>query len=293
MRLRHIEVFHEVYRLGSMTQAARALNVSQPSVSKVLAHAEAQIGFQLFVREGNRLVATPEGERLYPHAQAVFAALDQTRQVATNLLEAASGNIRLAFTPALGVSVLPSLISAYKRQRKEVVFGLETLHLDGIAHALAEAGVDLGLAFEPPKLAGIAETVLREDALTLIAPAALPLPPHASLHWRDLHAMPLIRLDERSPLGQRLSATLAQHGVEPATVASAETYQVAASLVSRGLGAAVVDACTAEAAQGDGVVSRRLEPEVRYRVSLLRPEGTTPSPGVADFMRFTREQLSD
>ena len=47
MRLRHIEVFHAVYSSGSVTAAARMLNVSQPSVSKVLAHAEQQLGYPL------------------------------------------------------------------------------------------------------------------------------------------------------------------------------------------------------------------------------------------------------
>ena len=45
MRLRHIEVFHAVYNCGSITGAAKLLNVSQPSISKVLAHAEQQLGF--------------------------------------------------------------------------------------------------------------------------------------------------------------------------------------------------------------------------------------------------------
>ena len=50
MRLRHIEVFYAVYTTGSITNAAMILYVSQPSVSKVLGHAEMQLGFQLFVR---------------------------------------------------------------------------------------------------------------------------------------------------------------------------------------------------------------------------------------------------
>jgi DNA-binding transcriptional LysR family regulator len=50
MRLRQIEVFHAVYSTGSMTSAAAMLNVSQPSVSKVLAHAEQQLGYLLFER---------------------------------------------------------------------------------------------------------------------------------------------------------------------------------------------------------------------------------------------------
>lgn len=292
MRLRHIEVFHEVYRLGSMTQAARALNVSQPSVSKVLAHAETQAGFQLFVREGNRLLPTPEGERLYPHAAAVFDALEQTRRVASNLRQAANGNIRIAFTPALGVEAVPRLISTFRAQNPQIVFGLETLHLDGIAGALTDARVDLGLAFEPPELPGIEETVLRTDNLALIAPEHQALPNGEALTWSDLDGLDLVRLDERSPLGQRLSEALREHEVTPNTVAQAETYQVAASLVSEGFGAAVVDRYTANSVASAGVQVRDLEPAVSYRVSLLRPAGTPPSPGVEAFVDFARSLLA-
>jgi len=65
MRLRQIEVFHAIYTSGSMTNAARLLNVSQPSVSKVLAHAEQQLGYALFDRVKGKLVATPEADRLF------------------------------------------------------------------------------------------------------------------------------------------------------------------------------------------------------------------------------------
>ena len=53
MRIRHIEVFHAVYANGSISAAARMLNVSQPAVSKVLRHAEAQLGFFL-IHKGQR-----------------------------------------------------------------------------------------------------------------------------------------------------------------------------------------------------------------------------------------------
>jgi DNA-binding transcriptional LysR family regulator len=56
MRLRHIEIFHAVYTTGSITNAAKLLYVSQPSVSKVLAHAELQLGFQLFKRAKGKLI---------------------------------------------------------------------------------------------------------------------------------------------------------------------------------------------------------------------------------------------
>ena len=60
MRLRHIEVFQAVYVNGSISAAARALNISQPSVSKVLRHAESQLGFTLFKLVKQRLAPTDE-----------------------------------------------------------------------------------------------------------------------------------------------------------------------------------------------------------------------------------------
>ena len=60
MRLRHVEIFHAVFSNGSIRAAARALNVSQPSVSKMLRHAEDQLGFKLFTVVRGRTMPTDE-----------------------------------------------------------------------------------------------------------------------------------------------------------------------------------------------------------------------------------------
>ena len=66
MRLRHIEIFDAIWRTGSLTEAAETLHVSQPAASKLLANAEAQLGFKLFERVKGRLRATREAEVLAP-----------------------------------------------------------------------------------------------------------------------------------------------------------------------------------------------------------------------------------
>lgn len=64
MRLRHIEVFNAVMLTGSVSAAARLMNVTQPAVSRILAHAELQLGFALFHRLKGRLVPTTEAQTL-------------------------------------------------------------------------------------------------------------------------------------------------------------------------------------------------------------------------------------
>lgn len=102
-----------MYSSGSMTNAAAVLNVSQPSVSKVLAHAEQQLGYLLFERSKGRLIPTPEAHRLFKHVAAVYEDVDRLRQVAGNLRASSSGRIRIAGTPAFGLELLPKAIASF------------------------------------------------------------------------------------------------------------------------------------------------------------------------------------
>lgn len=65
MRLRHIEVFHAVMQAGTISGAAQLLHISQPAVTKVLQHAELQLGMALFDRVRGKLYPTPEANRLF------------------------------------------------------------------------------------------------------------------------------------------------------------------------------------------------------------------------------------
>ena len=68
-----------------MTSAAAMLNVSQPSVSKVLAHAEQQLGYLLFERQKGKLIPTPEAHQLFAHVTDVYRHVDRLRRIAGNL----------------------------------------------------------------------------------------------------------------------------------------------------------------------------------------------------------------
>ena len=58
MRLRHVELFQAVLQTGSLTAAAELLHISQPAASKILQHAEQQLGFALFSRVRGKLLPT-------------------------------------------------------------------------------------------------------------------------------------------------------------------------------------------------------------------------------------------
>jgi DNA-binding transcriptional LysR family regulator len=90
MRLRQIEVFHAVYANGSISAAARALHVSQPAVSKVLRHTEAQLAIRLFDLVRGRLVPTDEAHALFREVDEVFSRISSLQLTANNLRKSSS-----------------------------------------------------------------------------------------------------------------------------------------------------------------------------------------------------------
>lgn len=272
MRLRHIEVFHAVYSCGSMTQAARLLNVSQPSISKVLAHAEIQLGFPLFQRVRGKLIATSEAVRLYDHVSRLYDELASIRRVAVNLRESAEGKIRIACTPTIGLELLPAAIASFAEAHEGAVFEIETLHFSELASALSESRIDLVLAFDAPSLPGIASESLAKGRLVLIAPMGSPIGERTSLTVAELVDYPFVRLHQRGPLGQLLSAHIQANDIELNEVAVSETYHVARSLVAKGLGVAIVDDITANGEAGGEVQVVQLDPKLEFDVCMLTLE---------------------
>jgi len=270
VRLRHIEVFQAVYSSGSVTRAAEILNVSQPSVSKVLAHAEQQLGYALFDRVRGKLVATPEADQLYSYVLTVNDSVDRLRHVAENLRSAESGKIRIAATPAFGIDLLPRAIASYREIHSNTIFAVETLHHDEMTNALLESRLDVGMAFNPDQVPGISSELLGLGSFVALTPPGIDFGAKKSLGIADLAKHPFISLDDRGPLGRLLSTHVESSGARINTVAWAETYQVAKALVSYGVGVTITDEVTARSSGHDAVRMWPFSPLMQFKIAALR-----------------------
>ena len=269
MRLRQIEVFHAIYSCGSMTNAAAKLNVSQPSVSKVLAHAEQQLGYRLFDRVKGKLIPTPEAHQLFKHVADVYQDIDRLRHVAKNLKAGSAGRIRVASTPAFGLEVLPKAVASFRQDHADTVFELETRHFDEILDALLESRIDIGLVFDPVSNPGIKEKKLATGRFVVLAHDAAMFNGRSTLAVDDLKEHPFIGLNSRGPLGRSLSAYIASSNTDLNIVAWSETYHVAKTLVACGAGVTIADSITARSNAADDVVILALEPALEFDIKAL------------------------
>lgn len=289
MRMRHIEIFHAVYTCGSVTKASEILHVSQPSVSKVLSHAEAQLGYRLFDRSGGRMVPTLEAEKLYQHVAHLFENIGTVRRVAQNLRNIGDDAIRLASTPALGVNLVPEMVASFLSEYPDTYFDLGTLHFEEIVTALRESRIDIAFAFDPPKQADIETTPIASGKFVLIKPAALKLPSNRAIKLSQLKNLPFVRLNNRGPLGQLLDSYLDSSDASLNVVAATETYQIAHALVSRGIGVSIVDEITAKSNESADVQAIPLSSPLGFDVCAVQHSQTKRSNTIDTFLDHSRD----
>ena len=160
MNLRQIEVFHAVYQTGSISGAERALHVSQPSVRKVLRHAESIIGFQLFRIVRGRLVPTAEAHVLFQEASELNGRVESLRETTRNLRRGGEGHLRLAVLPSLGLGIAPAAVAHFRARNPDVSFDIKTLHNEDILRSFFERNSDLAVSYDAPRHPRFTEIVL-------------------------------------------------------------------------------------------------------------------------------------
>ncbi|MBW3559202.1 MAG: LysR family transcriptional regulator [Proteobacteria bacterium] len=294
MRLRQIEIFYAVYRAGSISAAARELNVSQPSVSKMLKHTEDQLGFLLFTRVKGRLTPTDEAHALYREVKEVFERLGSLKQTAGNLRARKGGHIRLAVLPALGLGVAPEAIARFRRANPGVTFDVQTLHHDAVLRALYEREADLALAFGPLEHPRLSTLHLGWGELRLLfSEGQIGSAPPDRVDMSVLAGKDYIGSGSTGPVSDIFAAELERHELAVQEVITVGTYYMAVPLVRLAVGMAVVDEFTARSALAADLESRPFEPALRFGVHCIHLADRPPSHLTRSFIEVLRHRLME
>lgn len=285
MNLRHIEIFHAVYINGSVSAAARALNISQPSVSKTLRHAESMLGFQLFERATGRLVPTEDAHSLFAEVAEIQDRVHALREAGRNLKRGVGGTLRISALPSLALDALPVAVARFLRAHENVKFDLQTVHHDDLLRKLYERETDIALAYEVPPAAPIGQRWLGEGELVLLyreqdMPNA---PPRVGLDC--LRGRRFISLAASGPIGQLFSDEVQRLDVELEEVVSARTFYIATALVRQGAGMTVVDSFTAHASLSPGLSIRPLKPQITFDVHAMFLLNRPPTALATEFLK--------
>ncbi|MCK9510211.1 MAG: LysR substrate-binding domain-containing protein [Pigmentiphaga sp.] len=205
LRLRHLQCFVAVARLGRLRAAAEALSITQPAVTKTLNELEDIVGVRLFVRERRGAVLTAAGRAFLPHVAdglgAVGLALDSVRQRPETQV------VRIGMLPTVAPALLAPAVAAWEARHPDVALQVTEGTNAQLMAQLLRLDLDLAVArlADPQEMPGVTFEYLYAEPLAVVVRPAHPLARRGRVILGDLLAYRLIL----PPAG-----TLIRHGAE-------------------------------------------------------------------------------
>jgi DNA-binding transcriptional LysR family regulator len=287
-QLRYFVALADTLHFG---RAAEALHISQPPLSRAIRGLEERLGVALFARNRRRVELTPAGERFLEEARRVLAQLERAGAELRGMAAGERGRLRVGFVSLADYGVLPGLLKQFKAARPGVTLALREMLSPDQAAALVAGELDFGLLLPPVTQADALEhLVVQRERFVVALPARHALARRSGkLAVRELEGEPLVTVPRGIAPGlYDIVAGLVQRaGLSLSVAQEAIQMQTVVSLVSSGLGAAIVPASVANLGRR-GVAYREIaDPHPRLDLWLAWPRGAL-GPASQDFVALAR-----
>ncbi|SHJ93511.1 DNA-binding transcriptional regulator, LysR family [Aureimonas altamirensis DSM 21988] len=295
LSLKTLRYIVETADCGSVTEAARRLQVSQPSVSSALAQAERDLGVQIFVRHHARgMTLSVPGRRLVDEARPLLVHAAAFSKTARALGDPLSGQIVVGSFPTLAMRYMPRIIDGFARAFPKIEISLIEGDHHEILSALQDGGMEIAIGYDyalPPEL--------HAHELAALPPHALLMPDHPlagekAVWLGDLAEDPFILLD--LPHSRDYFAGLfAACGVEPNIAFRSRSPELVRGLVGNGRGFSLSNVLPAVPIAYDGsrIATIPLRDDLPpVRIMLLHLPGSGMRPAVAAFAGHLRAEFA-
>lgn len=166
MTLRHLKIFTEVCRTGSITRAAENLYMAQPAVSVAIAELEKNYGIQLFERLNKRLVITEIGKRMYDEASLVLSAFSAFEEHAKR--ESAHEKLRLGSSLTVGKYMIPRIAADITRDFPDVQLSVKIHQTKLIEEMVLRGELDFALIESGASSEAIRQIPFYKDRLVAV-----------------------------------------------------------------------------------------------------------------------------
>ena len=188
-RLHAMQAFVKIVDSGSLTAAAQALGVSQPSMVRTLAALERELGVRLLNRTTRRMALTDEGREYCERCRAILAAVEEAQASLTARRATPSGTLRITASVPFGRLFVVPVVTAFLAAHAQV--RIELLLLDRVID-LVEEGIDLAIRVAPLPDSSMVAVPLGQTRRMIVASPALLARRGAPRTPADLAAGPCI-----------------------------------------------------------------------------------------------------
>lgn len=281
---------------GNVTEAARQLKVSQPSVSAAIAELESMLGLALFMRHHAKGVTlTPAGQRLVQDARALLKHAEDFTKTAESLGEGVHGEITIGCVQVLAARYMPALLLDFAKRFPDVTVRLEEGDQETILNGLSDGRSELGIAYDFAVPAHIEASSLMELPPQVTLPPAHKLAGKAKVRLADLTQEPFVLCDVPH-FREYFLNLFASQNLSPNIVFRCKSQELIRGLVARGHGYALntIAPLTGVTYDGGELVTRPLADKAPpARIVALTPASHPVRPSVAVFADFLKQFFTE
>ncbi|MCY4238970.1 MAG: LysR substrate-binding domain-containing protein [Rhodospirillaceae bacterium] len=271
LNIRQVEAFKATMEAGSVTAAARRLNVSQPSVTKHLRRLEEHLGVLLFDRVGNRLQPTLAAQSFFDQIKRTYLGLDHLSRYADDLKNDRHGEIIMAAMPLIAHSWLPDITATFLSDNPNVSMSMPVRSSRWIIEWVAAGRVEFGIGLSSGSDNGVSKDLLMSVPLVCVYPATHAFHGLSVVDSMHLDQQTLISLSNFDHWRLAVETALDDRSIQPSRRIETFTTYSACELVSRGVGIAIVDVLTALKYEGPALKWALFQPTSTFEMFLMRP----------------------
>jgi DNA-binding transcriptional LysR family regulator len=230
MDLADLQIFRSVVQEGGVTRAAEKLHRVQSNVTTRVRQLEADLGVELFIREGKRLHLSPAGKLLLDYADRLLDLAQEAREALHDAKP--RGLLRLGTMESTAAMRLPVPINEYLRCYPDVTLELRTGNTKELASGLLAGELDAALLAGPVAQGPFETLPIYEEELVIVAAAGHP--PIKSPRDAKPHAV--LAFEAGCSYRQRLEAWFAHHGEMPDRIVEISSYHAMLGCAVAGMG---------------------------------------------------------
>lgn len=285
MTRKHFTIFVEVCRFLNFSQAAEALNTTQPAVSLAVKELESHYGVALFERMNRRVYLTPAGEALLATAQDVLRGFQEAEET---LGQGRPLALRVGANVSFGEAGLAQVLGRFRQEHPQVRLRALVANSDKIQSLLAENQLDVGIVDGLGVSERLrAQPLYQEDLVLAAAPGGFPAPATVE----ELAALPLLLREPGSGLRSSVDRVFSQQGLAPQPLLESTSTAALAQAAKAGLGVAILPEALAQRESGLQVGT---VPEVRFfrQFACALHRQKAPSPALEAFLALLRDQTA-
>lgn len=285
MTLDQLRYFQAACRYNSVSRAARALNISQPSVSTAISKLEDEFGVALFTRQNKRLMLTKEGAVLLKHATALLQEAEDTAKRMRELSE--TKVLNLGVPPMISAFILPTLYGNFFSQHP----GLKVNIIEGDRSALMSMFEEnrINMAFLPHEDAlesGLESQLLTEMDIACCVGSDHPLAQRKSVRIEELQGEKLVLFQNSFFHTGRILDRFRQSGITPNVLMHTAQVSTVQSMVAGGLAISFVFQFLPDGTSN--LVGIPLDPPMRTKVSLVWKQSDYLSDDMLRLIQFVK-----